>query len=413
MIPTVEPESVGMSSARLARIRPVMQSYVDQQGFSGISTLISRRGKVVHAEQVGPLRPGESAALAEDAIFRVYSMTKPIIATALMLLYERARFRLTDPVAAYLPAFAQMRVLNRDGSLSDVNPARPLQVRDLLSHTSGMSYDHLTDYPIGALYREARLMNDASRSLADLVSVLAGLPLAFQPGSAWHYSLGLDVAAHLIEVLADEPLGDFLQRELFAPLGMRDTGFGVPADRRQRLAGMRGSPDLFGRDATFLKLLAAYRAGHNQPIDVETTYPSDRPQQFQRGGIGLFATLHDYWRFAQLLCNGGELDGVRLLGRKTLELMHSNHLPAGLMPFIMRGVPNHGWGFGLGSRVLLDPAAAGGHGSVGSYGWTGAAKTLFWVDPVEELVGVFLTQYMIAFDFPDQDFWTLTYQALV
>jgi CubicO group peptidase (beta-lactamase class C family) len=412
MITTVEPESVGMSSARLARIRPLMQSYVDQKGFSGISTLISRRGKIVHAEQVGPLRPDEATPLTQDAIFRVYSMTKPIIATALMLLYERARFRLTDPVALYLPAFAQTRVLQRDGTLADVNPARPLQVRDLLSHTSGMSYDHLTDYPIGELYRQARLMNDASRTLAELTRVLAGLPLAFQPGSAWHYSLGLDVAAHLIEVLADEPLGDFLQRELFAPLGMVDTGFGVAAAQRHRLAGMRGSPDLFGPGATFQRLLQAYRGGHNYPIDVETTYPSDRPQQFQRGGIGLFSTLHDYWRFAQLLADGGELDGVRLLSRKTLELMHRNHLPADLMPFIMRGVPNYGWGFGLGSRVLLDPAAAGGHGSVGSFGWTGAAKTLFWVDPVEQLVGVFLTQYMIAFDFPDQDFWTLTYQAL-
>jgi CubicO group peptidase (beta-lactamase class C family) len=357
--------------------------------------------------------PAAGTPMAADTIFRIYSMTKPVVSTALMLLFERGMFRLTDPVAAYIPAFAATRVMTADGGLEDVNPLRPMQIRDLLAHTSGLTYDFLENFPSGELYRKAKLMHDASRSLKEVIEELATIPLAFQPGTRWHYSLGIDVAAYLIEVLSGMSPGEFMQKELFAPLGMHDTAFGVPAEQRHRLAAMGGLPDLFAEGQTFSALFGAFMAGDVGLRNVEATYPSDNPQVFQRGGIGLFSTAGDYLRFAQMLCNGGELDGVRLFGRKTLELMHSNHLPAELMPYEIGGGLNPGWGFGMGSRVMLDPAATGGSGSVGEFGWAGAAKTYYWVDPAEQLVGVFMAQQMVGFEQPEIDLRNLTYAAIV
>jgi CubicO group peptidase (beta-lactamase class C family) len=405
------PESVGMSAERLARIRPVMQSYVDQRGFSGISTMIARKGKLIYADQVGTQDKEAGTPLAADTIFRIYSMTKPVICTALMTLYEEGRFQLIDPVMKFLPAFAATKVLGANGEL--VDQVRPMNMRDVMAHTAGLTYDFLEDSPVGAMYREARLMNDASRSLEAVIGELARLPLAYQPGSRWHYSLGTDVVAHLIEVISGQPLGDFLQERLFGPLGMTDSGFGVPEAKRDRLAAMYGLPDLFAEGMTFSTLFGHWMAGFNQRIDVSSTYPVDAPETFVRGGIGLFATASDYMRFAMMLGNGGQLDGVRILGRKTLELMHSNHLPPALLPYELGGLPNLGLGFGLGSRVTMNVAETAGPGSVGEYGWAGAAKTYYWVDPQEELVGLFMTQYMVGFDLPEQDLRVLTYQALV
>eukprot|EP01041_Mallomonas_annulata_P030128 gene30128-52223_t len=245
----------------------------------------------------------------------------------------------------------------------------------------------MADNPVAQQYRDARIMNDATRSLEALVDDLATIPLAFQPGSRWHYSVGIDVAARLIEVLSGQSVGDFLQERLFGPLGMVDTGFGVPADKLDRLSAMYGLPDLIGENYSFVQLFEAAMAGFNERIDVSATYPTGTPDVFQRGGVGLFSTVSDYMRFGQMLVAGGALDGVRVIGRKTLELMHSNHVPAALLPYELLGMPNPGMGFGLGSRVMLDVAATAGSGSVGEYGWAGAAKTYYWVDPAEDLVG--------------------------
>jgi CubicO group peptidase (beta-lactamase class C family) len=405
------PEAVGMSADRLARIDPVMQSVVDDGGFAGLSVMIARHGQTVFAAQYGQRDKEAGRPMTEDTIFRIYSMTKPIISTALMMLFEEGRFRLTDPVAKYIPAFGETKVLADDGSL--VDPVRPMFVRDLLTHTSGLTYDFMQDSPVGEMYREARLMNDPTRSLESVIAELAQLPLAFQPGARWHYSLGIDVAAHLIEVIADQPLGPFLQERMFAPLGMTDTAFGVPDAKLERLAAMYGLPDLFAKGQTFGALFEAWTNGFNERSDVSDTYPTDSPDVFVRGGIGLYSTIGDYMRFAQMLVGDGELDGTRLLGRKTLSLMHSNHLPAALLPYEIGGAPNPGFGFGLGSRVVMNVAETGGPGSVGEYGWAGAAKTYYWVDPVEDLVGVFMTQYMVGFDLPEQDLRALTYQAIV
>lgn len=404
------PEAAGMSSARLERIRPVMESYVSERGVAGISTMVSRRGRIVHSEQFGFQDKEAGIAMSPDTVFRIYSMTKPIVSTALMLLHEEGRFQLEHPVAQYLPAFATTKVLGADGEL--VDQARPMQVRDLLAHTSGLTYDFMADNPVAQLYRDARIMNDATRSLEALVDDLAALPLAYQPGSRWHYSVGIDVAGRLVEVLSGQSLGDFVQERIFGPLGMVDTGFGVAAEKLPRLSAMYGLPDLIGENYSFVQLFEAALAGFNERIDVSTTYPTDTPQVFQRGGVGLFSTASDYMRFGQMLANGGALDGVRVVGRKTLELMHANHLPPELLPYELLGLPNPGMGFGLGSRVMLDVAATAGTGSVGEYGWAGAAKTYYWVDPAEDLVGVFMSQNMTGMQLAERDFRSLVYQAI-
>ncbi len=410
-INVTSPESVGMSSERLERIRPHMESYVNERGVVGISTLICRRGQLVHAEQVGFRDKEAGQPMTADTIFRIYSMTKPVVSTALMMLHEEGRFQLEQPVAQFLPLFGTTKVLSEEGSL--VEQARPMQIRDLLTHTSGLTYDFMADNPVAQLYRDAKIMNDATRSLEALIDELAGIPLAFQPGTRWHYSVGIDVAARLIEVISGQSLGEFLRIRLFEPLGMTDTGFGVPDARLGRLAAMYGLPDLIGEDYSAVQLVEAALAGFNQRIDVSSTYPTNSPDVFVRGGLGLFSTAGDYLSFARMLANNGKPDGERLLGRKTLELMHANHLPAGLLPFELLGQQVPGMGFGLGSRVMLDPAQTGGTGSVGEYGWAGAAKTYYWVDPAEELIGVFMSQYMTGVLQPDRDLRSLAYQAII
>lgn len=403
------PEAVGFSSERLARIRPAMQGYVDRGVFSGLSTMLARRGQIVHFEQVGYQDRESKAPMTAETIFRIYSMTKPISCVALMMLYEEGRFQLFDPVAKFLPAFGALKV--QIGN-QEVDLVRPVLMVDLFRHTSGMTYNFLEDSPVAELYRAADLMSDASRTLEQMIAELARMPLAFQPGQRWHYSMSIDVIAHLVEVISGRPLQDFLQERLFAPLGMVDTGFSVPADQRQRIATVYGHPDI--STTTFGKVFEAWMGGYNERIDsVEQTNPADNTTTFARGGHGLFSTASDYMRFAQMLLNGGTLDGVRILGRKTTDLMHTNHVPAALLPYDLAGLPSMGYGFGLGSRVLLNVAESMVPGSMGEFGWAGAAKTYFWVDPKEEIVGVLMSQFMVAFDQPDKDFQVLAYQALV
>jgi CubicO group peptidase (beta-lactamase class C family) len=411
---TTSPEAVGMNSARLARLAPLMESYVTERGVVGISTMISRRGEVVHAEQFGFQDKEAGIPMAPDTIFRIYSMTKPVVSTALMLLHEEGRFQLEQPVAQYLPPFGATKVLAGDGVL--VDQARPMQIRDLLRHTSGLTYDFMADNPVAQMYRDARIMNDATRPLHALIDELATLPLAFQPGTRWHYSVGIDVAARLIEVLSGQTLGAFLRDRLFEPLGMGDTGFGVADDQLGRLSAMYGLPDLVGENYCAIDLMEAALSGFNERVDVSGTYPTSTPDVFQRGGLGLFSTAADYMKFAQMLVNDGRIDRTdrseHLIGRKTLELMHSNHVPAELLPYEIMGLPVPGTGFGLGSRVMLDVAESAGPGSVGEYGWAGAAKTYYWVDPTEDLVGLFMSQYMTGMLLPERDLRSLTYQAI-
>lgn len=406
----VDPAAVGMSAERLERIAPAMQAYVDRGVVRGISTLVARRGRVVNRGLFGHRDAETRAEMTDDTIFRIYSMTKPIVSTGLMLLHEEGRFQLDQPVGAFLPAFAAPKVLNADGSVDEATA--PITIGDLLGHTSGLTYDFMIDNPAAELYRDHRVMHDATRTLEECVDVIASLPLAFQPGERFHYSVGIDVAARLIEVIADQSLGDFLAERVFGPIGMTDTGFGVPDHELYRLAAMYGLPDLMGENHDARDLANAELAGYNEPIDVSTTYPTGTPAVFVRGGTGLFSTMDDYFRFAQTLGNGGELDGNRVIGRKTLELMHANRLPPAMLPWEIMGGPTPGFGFGLGSRVLIDVAASQGAGSVGEFGWAGAAKTYYWVDPAEDLVGVFMAQYMTGPAEPDRAFRSVVYQAI-
>jgi CubicO group peptidase (beta-lactamase class C family) len=406
----VEPsEAVGMNARRLEHIRPAMQAYVDHGVYAGINTLIARRGKVVHAAQFGWRDKEAGQAMTADTIFRLYSQTKPIICTALMTLLEEGCFRLVEPLAKYIPAFGAVKVLAAEGGL--VAPVRPILIRDLMTHMSGLSYHFVEESRLGEMYSRAKLSN-AECSLEAAIDDLAQFPLAFHPGTRWRYSVGIDVVGRLIEVISGRPLGAFLRERLFEPLDMADTAFGVPPEKRNRLAAMYGRPDIFGVGVTMGAEYAAWLSGVNDRIDVSKSYPVDSPDVFLRGGHGLFSTIGDYFRFAQMLANGGELDGERIIGRKTLELMHSNHVPASLLPLEIGGLPLPGYGFGLGSRVLLDVAQSGAPGSVGEFGWSGAAKTHYWVDPKEELVGLFMTQSMMSFDLPEFDLRALAYHAI-
>ena len=345
----------------------------------------------------------------DDTIVRIYSMTKPIACVAVMSLVEEAKLRLTDPVSAFLPAFGSLRVMTDDGAFTDLR--RPMTVHDLLTHTSGLT-NEVQPTLASASYREARLHYDASRCLEAFVDVIGRLPLAFQPGERWHYSAGIDVAARVAEVVTGQPFDRLLEERVLAPLGMVDTAFGVPSDKVDRLAAIYGLPDVFGIGVRGATIQQAMTAGVNERIDVSDTHPVDRPDVFVRGGFGLYSTLNDYLRFAHMLANRGELDGTRVLGTKTVELMYMNHLPAALLPFAPAGVEEHGWGFGFGSRVLLDVASTGALGSIGEHRWPGAANTYYWVDPTEALVGVLMTQYMLGFAGPEHDLHTLAYQAI-
>lgn len=409
-----DPTKVGFDPKRLERIRPKMQSYVDRGVFAGITTMLARHGEIVHFDQVGHQDRTTKAPLTPDTLYRIYSMTKPIICTALMTLHEEGRFQLFDPVAKYLPAFGKVRVLESDvrGNHRAVPPNQMMTIQHLFTHTAGLTYNFVEESPVSTMYLESGLMANAHSPLAAVIDELARFPLANHPGAAYHYSMSIDVLAHLIEVLADQPLAAFLQERLFQPLGMTSTGFSVPVDQLDRVATMYGHPDV--ATSTFSAIFTAWQNGVNAEVDVTQTYPTHGAPNFARGGHGLFSSTADYMRFAQMLLNGGVLDGARILGRKTVAFMHTNHVPLSLLPYrIGPNPPTMGYGFGLGSRVLLDPAASAVTGSVGEYGWAGAAKTYYWIDPVEEIVGVFMSQFMMAMELPDQDFRVLAYQALV
>jgi CubicO group peptidase (beta-lactamase class C family) len=270
-----------------------------------------------------------------------------------------------------------------------------------------LTYSFLEDTPVSKMYLDAGLLSNSEASLESVITELARLPLAYQPGSRWHYSMSIDVLAHLIEVLSGRPLQDFLKERVFSPLGMSDTGFSVPAQSCSRVAAMYGHPDIATHQFTEMVTSAT------GPVDVSKTYPADNTTTFARGGHGLFSTAADFLRFAQMLLNRGELDGDRIISPAIADLMHSNHLPPNLMPYSIAIVAMPGYGFGLGSRVLMDPAGSGLPGSAGEFGWAGAANTYFWVDPKLELVGIFMTQHMISIEPAQRDFQVLAYQALV
>lgn len=409
------PDNLGFCPNRLARIRPAMQCYIDDGLYTGISTLVARHGAIVHQEQVGFAGREANTPVTADTLYRVYSMTKPIAATVLMTLHEEGCFQLFDPISKYLPAFMEVQVLEGDeaGNQRRVAPKRPPTVRDLLTHTAGFTYQFAEGTPVARMYGEAGIIL-GHEPLADAVAELARLPLAFHPGSRWHYGVNIDVAAAVAQAIANQPFDELLHDRLLAPLGMADTHFYVPEDKRSRVATTYGVADIAESDFNLAKVIEQYsQCDTLKALDVQQSSPVDI-EGFARGGHGLIMSIGDYARFAQMLLNGGQLEGQRVLGRKTVDFMHSNHLPNDLLPIMITdeiGFP--GYGFGLGSRVCMDPAATQVPTSLGEFGWGGAANTYFWVDPVEAIVGVFMAQKMTPPEMPQLDFQALVYQALV
>jgi CubicO group peptidase (beta-lactamase class C family) len=398
---TVVPEAVGLSSARLARIGAAMRGYVEAKAMPGAITLVARHGQVAYCECVGVMDVKTGVPLREDAIFRIFSMTKPITCVALMMLFEEGKLQLSDPVHKYLPGFEDMRVFvgASENGVETAALERPITIHDLLTHTAGLSYG-MQPGPLDDIYRKAfpgprdpRLTPEA------FVKKLVALPLAFQPGAGWRYSFANDVIGCLVSVIAGMSFDRFLQQRIIAPLGMVDTSFVVPAEKVERLTAMYSA-------TTAGRLIEADSAAESEYRDVRRS---------QSGGGGLVSTTADYLRFARLLMNGGSLDGVRLLSRKTVSLMTRNHVPAALLPYAVNPVkPQFGYGYGLGFGVLMNPAESEELASEGTYHWNGAAATRWWNDPTEGLTGMLMTQVLNADYMPPfgQTFKTLVYQAI-
>jgi CubicO group peptidase (beta-lactamase class C family) len=393
------PEAFGFASDRLARIRTGMGRYIDSGKIAGMISLVARRGAVVHLERYGWKNIASQQPMELDSIFRIYSMTKPITSAAAMMLFEENRFRLNDPVSEYIPAFKNMQVIARQNGedVELVDARRPITVRDLFTHSAGMSYGFDDQDYLDGLYRKNLwhlAETNPAITLQEMVSAVAQLPLRFHPGSAFHYSFSIDVLGYLVEVISGMPFDRFLQERIFDPLGMVDTAFWVPAEKAHRLASNYG-PD-------------EKEPGKLIDIDPNEKSAYTRPATMFSGGGGLVSTTSDYLRLCQMLLNKGELNGTRLLGRKTVEFMFQNHLPAGVF---MDQDPARG--FGLGGGVTLDAARMQMLGSNGLWWWGGAASTLFWIDPLEELIGILMLQFMPGLYPLEMDYRNLVYQALV
>ena len=403
----VKPEDVGLSSSRLARVGAHLARYIEAGKLAGALPLVARRGQVAYCEPLGHLEIERRRPMTRDAIFRIYSMTKPIVSVGLMMLYEQGKLQLDDPVHRFIPAWKNLQVFvsGNHPNFATAPVARPMTVRDLLSHTSGLTYGFMERTNVDAAYRRLGVADRArpGYTLQAMVDTLAQLPLEFSPGTRWNYSVSTDVVGHLIEVISGQPLDAYLRDSILEPLGMRDTGFVIAKDQIPRFA-----------------------ANYQRQADGTLTLVDDPEQSeyrecsFFSGGGGLVSTAPDYFRFSAMLRNRGELDGVRLLGRKTVELMTTNHLPGGqdLSQLAQAGMFTEtayaGAGFGLGFSVMQSPARAHILGTPGEYAWGGAASTAFWIDPAEDLIVIFMTQLMPSSSYPlRRELRVLTYASLI
>ena len=368
-LPSAVPTQVGLSAERLDRLSTTLQSEVARGRVPGAVALVARNGRVAYFESFGKRDPAADAPMAKDSIFRIYSMTKPVVSVAAMMLWEQGRFLLDDPIGKYLPELNDMKVaVQRDGALEYTPATRKITIQDLFRHTSGLTYEFRGAGPIHKMYMEAKIYR-RNQSSAEQSATLGQMPLIHQPGTRWEYSRSTDVLGRLVEVLSGETLGSYLQNQILAPLGMVDTAFHVPQAKHTRLA------EAFAKDPE--------SGGTVQLLEVR-----DAPK-FESGGGGLVSTASDYAQFLQMMLNRGVLNGTRLLSRKTVELMTADHLgPITGAPDLL--VP--GYGFGLGFAVRLHAGIATMPGSIGQYFWGGLAGTTFWVDPAENLFAILLIQ---------------------
>jgi CubicO group peptidase (beta-lactamase class C family) len=383
----------GLSSDRLKRIDEFIGTqYIDSGRIPGALTMIARRGEIAHFSAQGLMDVEREKPVTQDTIYRIYSMSKPITSVALMMLYEEGHFQLTDAVSDFLPEWADTEVWVSGEYLDSKTrpPDRPMTVRDLLSHQSGLTYGDSDTHAVDRAYRNRVLRVGFDGTLAEWSKKLATIPLMYSPGTAWNYSVSTDLCGYLVEVISGQTFDKYLQEYIFDPLGMTDTGFHVAEENHERFASCY-EPN-----------------GNGEFVLQDDAATSDylKPPTYFSGGGGLTGTAMDYFRFCQMLLNGGTLDGTRILSRKTIDLMRSNHLPNGtsLAEWAIAGmwseVKYDGLGFGLGFSVIMDIGAAQIVGSVGQYAWGGAASTAFWIDPIEEVVFVFMTQLIPSSTYP-------------
>ncbi len=400
------PEDVGLSAAQLARIdEHLRRRYLEPEKIAGCLTLVARGGKPAYLSAQGLMDRERGRPMQADTIFRIYSMTKPITSVALMQLYEQGNFQLDDPVHKFIPEWRDLRVFQSGNHPHFLTRPvdRPMTIRDLFTHQSGLTYGFMERTNVDAAYREVGVGGPpVGGSLRQMIEQLSELPLEFSPGEAWNYSVATDVLAYLVEVFSGQPYDEYLRQHIFEPLGMVDTGFTVPTSKVDRFA-------------------ANYRRDRNKKLvllDDPLTSHYTGDVTFFSGGGGLVSTAHDYYRFCQMMLNGGELEGARILGRKSVELMTMNHLPGNrdltdLAVGSFSETTYEGVGFGLGVSVTLDLAVAQSIGSVGEYGWGGAASTAFWIDPLEDLIVIFMVQFWMSgtFNFRGQ-LKSIVYPAL-
>ena len=380
-LPLAEPEKSGFSSEGLAKIAPKLQEYIDNGQLPGFLTVIAKNGRIVHFHPQGMRDVDAQKPVEADTIFRIYSMSKPITSVAVMILYDEGKLRLDDPVEKYIPAFKELKVFNKEQTETH-DAQNKMTVQHLLTHSSGLTYGW-GGKPVDKLYGELKIFQKGS-GLADMVEKLAKIPLVFEPGERWNYGVSTDVLGYLVEVVSEMPFEQFLQTRIFQPLGMNDTAFSVPKAKVERFAALYRPTEEGG-----------LRRARNVPLATDdlTFFPS--------GGGGLVSTAADYLRFCQMLLNGGELSGARILKSDTVELIRYPHLQYG-----------KDGAFGLGFHVVTRKDTEKDKRSTGSYSWGGAAATTFWIDPENELVGILMTQLLNNRHGFAGDFERLTYQAM-
>ena len=409
--------SSSWSESRLERITDMLQNGLDRQLMVGGEALIWHDGKVVYREQIGKRDHNDAEPLSPDTIYRIYSMTKPITSVGIMMLEEQGKLRLSDPLAAHLPEFANLRVFDSsaeattDGEIPTTPVVRPPTIEDLLAHKAGFTYGIFGITPVDQAYIKAGLWNNPTITLADYTQKLSQIPLLHQPDTHWHYSVATDVLGRVIEVVSGQTLADFFEQEIFQPLGMQDTSFTIASDKSERLATLYSPEGLAAQFET--KGMAAQRTGPGlEPALDFFNAPYQSGALFQSGGGGLLSTTDDYLKFSLMLLNEGEFEGARLLAPSTVRLMRSNFLSDQVTnSYINGGTPREGRGFGLGFGTIEDQALAATRQSEGSFYWGGAAGTTFWIDPDEDMIGIFMTQSIPHQTKLAQDFIQLTYQA--
>ena len=400
------PEALGFDAQRLAKLDAYMAKVVADGRVAGMSTLLARHGQVVSEKMYGVKSLATGAPLTRDTIFRLYSMSKPITGVAMMMLFEDGRWQLDDPITRFVPEFKALKVMSgadENGRRSIQDMQRPPTMRELMSHTAGFGYGLADQHPVDKLYREKGVL--AANGLADMIKRTAEIPLMFQPGTKWSYSSAVDIQGYIVEKLSGQKFGTFLQQRIFTPLKMTDTAFYVSADKASRLSAVYAGNPKTGKIEEVTELF-----GGKMPTYLE-------PPAMESGGGGLVGTIGDYARFAQMIANKGELDGVRLLSPASVEMMGTNMIPASaLVASNGNGVArfNEAVGFGLDFMVVNDPRAAGTLEGKGSMSWGGAAGTWFWVDPTNDVIFVGMIQRMgdTGGDPLGSMARTLTYQAL-